>query len=411
MRDSHFEESVVIEDNAVQSQPLRIALVTETFPPEVNGVALTIARLASQLRSHGHTVQIIRPRQSRADGESPAGAVLTMGFPIPNYPGLRFGAPAQRLLVKQWSRHRPDIVHVATEGPLGYSAVKAAKRLRIPVTSDYRTNFDAYSKHYGFGWLRRPIKGYLIRFHNLCDATFVPSADQLDTLAQHGYQRLRLLGRGIDSEIFNPARRDLKLRQTWGADAERPVVIFVGRLAPEKNLATLIKTIRAMLEAQPNLLPVIVGDGPKASTLRQAIPEAVMPGFQSGEALAAHYASADMMLFPSLTETFGNVTVEALACGVPVVAYNYAAAAKLVAHQRSGLLAEPGDEDAFVAAALEWIGHPNTRPQWSEHCVQAVRHLTWDGIATQIETVWRSLIAEKLDVPSRDTPSLATERT
>ena len=171
-------------DFDVQSYPaerrsLRIALVTETYPPEVNGVATTLARVVEGLHRRGHELQLVRPRQKAV----PPGPltprldeVLMRGLPIPRYPHLRMGLPSKRALVKLWSMARPDVVHVATEGPLGWSALQAARHLHLPVTSDFRTNFHAYSRHYGIGWLNKPIMAYLRKFHNLAACTMVPTA-------------------------------------------------------------------------------------------------------------------------------------------------------------------------------------------------------------------------------------------
>lgn len=152
-----------------QSPRLRVALVTETWSPEVNGVAMTLKRMVDGLIARGHSVQLVRPRQTPADTAMSTGGlqeVLSRGLRLPRYDGLKLGLPARSRLVREWSRQRPDLVHVATEGPLGWTAVTAANKLRLPVTSDFHTNFDHYSTHYGVGWLRQPVAAYLRRFHN-----------------------------------------------------------------------------------------------------------------------------------------------------------------------------------------------------------------------------------------------------
>ncbi len=187
---------------------LRIAFVTETYPPEINGVSLSVSHFVGGLRARGHTIQLVRPRQdcdgNRAGRCAPED-VLVRGLPLPRYPGLKFGLPAQASLLELWSRQPPDLVHIVTEGPLGWSALKAAKKLKLPVTSDFRTNFHAYSRHYGVGWLRRAVLGYLRRFHNDTLVTMVPTWQQRLALANLGFESLEVVARGVASDGTKPA--------------------------------------------------------------------------------------------------------------------------------------------------------------------------------------------------------------
>tara|TARA_R110002049_G_scaffold279485_1_gene458487 strand:- start:8 stop:709 length:702 start_codon:yes stop_codon:yes gene_type:complete len=206
---------------------LRIALVTETYPPEINGVAMTLERMVAGLIARGHRVELIRPRQGRADeaGRSDGfDEVLAQGCKLPHYDGLRFGLPARAFLTRLWSRERPDLVHVATEGPLGWSAVSVATRLRIPVTSDFHTNFDHYSSHYRLGWLRHPVTAYLRCFHNRTARTFVPTVAIARSLEERGYQRVTVVARGVDTALFRPDARRSELRRGWGVADNDPVV-------------------------------------------------------------------------------------------------------------------------------------------------------------------------------------------
>jgi glycosyltransferase involved in cell wall biosynthesis len=212
---------------------LAIAFVTETFPPEVNGVAMTVGRLVGGLRERGHRVSVIRPKQGKTDAGSEHELALP-GFPLPGYPGLRFGLPAGRRLARQWRQHRPDLVHVVTEGPLGWSAVSVARKMGIPVTSGFHTNFDRYSVHYGMGWMRPAVAAYLRTLHRRTLATMVPTAALAADLAGEGLTGVRVVGRGVDTQLYDPAARPVCA--SWGV-AHGPVCLYVGRLAPEKNLA------------------------------------------------------------------------------------------------------------------------------------------------------------------------------
>jgi glycosyltransferase involved in cell wall biosynthesis len=392
-------ESIVIEQLPASRRSLRLAVVTETYPPEVNGVALSLSRVVEGLRERGHEIQLVRPRQHRGDeaaGGEGFDELLTGGVPIPRYPDLKMGLPARGRLARQWTLRRPDVVHVVTEGPLGWSALQAARKLRIPVCSDFRTNFHAYSRHYGIGWMKGPIVAYLRRFHNSTLLTMVPTEQMRADLDAIGFRNLRVLSRGVDTRLFSPARRSEELRRQWGAAAGDPVVLHVGRLAAEKNLEVLACACERIARECPRVRVVLVGDGPERSRLQSRIPGAVFAGVQGGERLAEHYASADLFLFPSVTETFGNVTLEAIASGLPVVAYDYAAAAQHLRHGRHGLLAPPGNADAFVAMAEELVRARARRPEeFRAMCLEARRAaeaLDWSQIVGRLESMLCALV-------------------
>lgn len=358
---------------------MRIATVTETWPPEVNGVAKTAARFVQGLRERGHQVHVVRPRQS-PDERAGADEVLVQGMAIPRYANLRVGLPAKRALVRLWTFRRPDVVHIVTEGPLGWSALAAAAKLKLPVVSDFRTNFHSYSSHYGVGWLKKPIVAYLRRFHNRTAATLVPTEAMRAALAQMGFQRLRVIARGVDTALFSPQKRSAGLRASWGAGPDDVVALYVGRLAPEKNLAALAPVPGAKL--------VFVGDGPARAELAARFPDAVFAGTRTGADLAAHYASGDVFLFPSLTETFGNVTLEAMASGLAVVAYDYAAAAEVIRHGVTGALVPLGSEFAAPAAGLGSDAERARR--LGKAAREAARARGWDSVVAELEGVLRA---------------------
>ena len=367
---------------------LRVAVVTETYPPEVNGVSMTIARFVDGLRQRRHDVQLVRPRQHDADAPQTSDGfaeVLVRGLPIPRYSHLKMGLPSTQALCRLWARQRPDLVHLVTEGPLGWSALQAAQRLKLPVSSDFRTNFHAYSAHYGLGWLRSPIVAYLRHFHNRTAVTMVPTEAMRRELGALGFNRLKVVARGVDTALFNPERRSDDLRTRWGAGAQTKVVLYVGRLASEKNLDALVAAWRALHQAQPDSRLVLVGDGPARAELQRQCPQAVFAGLRSGVDLAAHYASADVFLFPSITVTWGNVTPEAMASGLAVLAYDCAAAAQLIRSGSNGLLAPFNETQAFVRLAVRLALGQGGNSAMRQSARQSVTEMSWESVVGQLE--------------------------
>jgi glycosyltransferase involved in cell wall biosynthesis len=337
------------------AQRMRVAIVTETWPPEINGVALTVQSLARGLAGLGHTVELVRPRQvdtSDVAADDAFEQVLLPGASLPRYPGLRFGLPAHRALHRRWLERRPDVLYIATEGPLGLTALGAGRRLGIPACTGFHTRFDDFATHYGLGFLTPIVFAYLRRFHNRASATLVPTAELADFLGTNGFRNVRLLRRAVDTELFRPQRRDEALRAEWGLAPNDLAVVHVGRLAPEKNLDLAVRAFRAIQLQQPRARFVIVGDGPARAGLATQHPDIVFAGIRRGDDLARHYASGDVFLFPSLTETFGNVTLEALASGVPVVAFDYGAAHEHIHDPLAGTCVAMGNGDAFTDAAI-----------------------------------------------------------
>jgi glycosyltransferase involved in cell wall biosynthesis len=290
------------------------------------------------------------------------------------------GLPAGRRLLKIWRLNRPDLVHVATEGPLGASAITIARRLGIPVTSSFHTNFDQYTRDYRIGWLKPLVAAWLRRVHNRTLRTFAPTGDLLKRLAADGYANLRLLSRGVDTELFSPARRDDTLRASWGVKPGELVVLHVGRMASEKNYPLLFRTFDALKAVEPRVRLVLVGDGPMLSAYQRQRPDAIFTGFYTGLNLARHYASGDLYLHASTTETFGNVITEAMASGLAVSAFDYAAAHEFIRHGENGLVASVGQESAFFDNAIRLVLEPELRRQLSTAGRATARHLSWDTV-------------------------------
>lgn len=364
-----------------------IALVTETWPPEINGVAMTLSRLTHGLSERNWQVTLVRPQQQSTEILDTHQHLLVPGLPIPGYKGLRFGLPMQRMLFKRWSEQRPDVVHIATQGPLGWAAMKVAKRLSLPVTTSFHTNFHRYCGHYGLKLISQSVARYLRKFHNQATCTMTPNEPLSQSLRQDGYQNVFTVGRGIDTALFNPERRSDALRAEW--QANDMVAIYVGRIAAEKNLQGVVDAFVRVQAVRPNTKMVWVGDGPQLRNMREQYPQHIFVGAKRGEELATYYASADIFLFPSLTETFGNVVLEAMSSGLAVVAYRYAAAESYIQHGESGLLAKFGDVADFNAQATQIASQPERMQVMRLAARSAIESVPWDEVCDQFETLIR----------------------
>ncbi|RXE48268.1 glycosyltransferase family 4 protein [Chromohalobacter israelensis] len=366
---------------------MRVALVSETWTPEINGVAHTLGHLAQYLVTRGVTLQLVRPRPQQGGREGRAERdVQVRAFSLPGYAGVYVGAPDWRRLSRLWRQSRPDVVYIATEGPLGWAALATARHLAIPVVGGFHTNFDQYAANYHLRALSGLVTAGLRYFHNHCRLTLVPTHVQAERLRQRGFHHVDVLGRGIDAGRFSPSWRDAQLRARWGADDHRPVALYAGRLAAEKNTRLLVRAIREMQHVQPDVIPVLVGDGPERQRLERQLPDAVFTGFLTGEALAQHYASADMFLFPSHSETYGNVVPEAMASGLPVVAFDQAAASELITDGGEGRLIDATADDSFVQAAVDLCLQPASRARMGRAAREKVAHQSWDLIGERFFT-------------------------
>ncbi|KAB7766384.1 glycosyltransferase family 4 protein [Xanthomonas maliensis] len=370
---------------------MRYAIVTETYPPEVNGVALTVHSLETGLRSRGHQVDVVRPRQS--SDVDPADTLLVRGASLPRYPGLKFGLPATQRLLRHWKSTQPDAIYVATEGPLGWSAMRAARRLGIPVASGFHTRFDEYLPDYGAAWLQGTAVRWMRRFHNQAHATLVPTRELQQFLRGRGFEHVQLLSRAVDSQQFDPLRRDPALRAEWGLGEDGFAAIYVGRIASEKNLPLAIQAFRQLQQVRPGARFVWVGDGPARAKIAEENPDFIFCGIQRGDALARHFASGDLFLFPSRSETFGNVTLEAMASGVTAVAFDYGAAREYLRDGHSGA-AVASDAD-FIAATLRLAQDDALRARMGAAAAQDMKRLHPDNVVSDFEALLQGISATR----------------
>ncbi|MFC5576449.1 glycosyltransferase family 4 protein [Lysobacter niabensis] len=370
---------------------MRYAIVTETYPPEVNGVALTVQGLEQGLRSRGHEVSLVRPRQANEGATASPHEFLVRGAPLPRYPGLRLGLPAARKLVAHWQEKRPDAIYVATEGPLGWSALRAARRLGIPTSTGFHTRFDEYMRDYGAAFLAQTALRWMRRFHNGADATLVPTRELQQFLQENGFNDVVLLPRAVDTRLFDPARRDPALRAQWGVDDGGIAAIYVGRIAPEKNLDLAVRAFRELQKSRPDARFVWVGDGPARARLQQDNPDFIFCGIQRDETLARYFASGDLFVFPSHSETFGNVTLEAMASGVPTIAFDYGAAREHLRDGVHGAAIADGDDAGFVRAVVRIGNDLALRAAMSDAGRAAIADLRPEQVAADFDELLQHL--------------------
>lgn len=378
--------------------PMNILFVTETYPPEINGVARTLAQMVRGLGGLGHRITLVRPAQrggtGRRSADDPDATYEVRGLPLPGYPGLQLGLPAGRLLHRLLTGGAFDAAYVATEGPLGLSAVRACERHEVPVLSGLHTNFHQYSPHYGAGLLAPALLRYLRSFHNRLAGTLVPTRSMAEDLGAQGFGRLHVWPRGVRTALFDPQRRSADLRRAWGLGEADLGVLYVGRLAPEKNIDTAFEAFAAIRERHPGARFILVGGGPAERRLRRQHPDAVFTGPKTGVELAEHYASGDIFLFPSRTETFGNVTLEAMASGLAVIAYDLAAAHELINPGHNGLLARTASASAFVGQALACAADPGRCGKLKRHARETALQHDWPRLIARLERLFLNVCQE-----------------
>lgn len=342
-----------VASNTSRKTGLTLAVVTETWYPDINGVAHSIRCIIMGLLDLGVTIQLHYIDHKDAQPDARIKYFPKKGFRLPFYHEIQIGFPAKRQLLKEWKESPPDIVQVITEGALGYSAVQAANKLNIPVISDYHTNFQQYTRSYGLGWLEPVVFSYLRRLHNHTAVTLVPTIQLKRELEDLGFKSVDILKRGINTEQFHPKHRSQALRQEWGLSKDDLAVIYVGRLAAEKNLSLAIEAFRKIQTVRQDSKFILVGDGPIRKNIEGENPDFIFSGMQTGASLGKHYASGDLFLSPSITETFGNIVLEAMASGLAVVSFDYAAAADYISHNDNGCKAVYDNNSAFIIEAKQ----------------------------------------------------------
>ncbi len=342
---------------------MRIGLVTDTYVPQVNGVTTVVHRMARALRRGGHEVGVVAPRYPEPDGGGAGPAELRVpSLSFPPYPAIRLTLPFRRRVTRFLDQLAPHVVHVATEGPLGLQGRAYALRHAVPLVTSFHTDFPRYAEDYGVGALAQVAWRWLTWFHEPAGIVHTPGEAVRDLLRRRGLRQAVIWGRGVDTRFFHPDRRSAATRGALGVADDRCLILHVGRLAAEKNLNVLIEAYRLAHGAlAETAVFVVAGDGPAAPRVRAALPFARHLGFLDRDRLADLYASSDVCVLPSATETCGLVALEAMAAGLPVIAANAGGFRESIRTRRSGLLVSPRDPAGFATAIVDLGLNPARR--------------------------------------------------
>jgi len=340
---------------------VRIALVSDTYTPQVNGVTTVVARIVHVLREFGHEVVVVAPRYP-GQASLAAGELRIPSAAFPPYPAIRLSIPQFGTVARFLDAFQPDVVHVATEGLLGLTGRRYAVRRHIPLVTSYHTNFPQYARHYGAGVAEPLVWKWLRWFHRPAVLTQTPGEAVRDELVRREIGKPAVWGRGVDTEHFQPARRSAGWRRWLAGGDDTAIVLHVGRLAAEKNIDVLAEAWSAARERVGQRATfVLAGEGPEARRLLARLPWVRQLGFLERDRLAEVYASSDICVLPSRTETCGLVALEAMASGLAVIAADAGGFRESIAHGKSGMLVAPDDATGFAAEILSLVINPSRR--------------------------------------------------
>ncbi|WIG57594.1 MAG: hypothetical protein OJF49_000339 [Ktedonobacterales bacterium] len=385
---------------------MRIAIVTENFLPKLDGVTRTLATMLEHFQRCGHKAIVLGP-EGAPHRYAGARVYAARGVPLPMYPEIRALFPSRRL-EHRLAHFRPDVVHVVDPILLGSAGIFWARRLHAPIVASYHTNLAAYCDYFRLGWLTAPAWAYRRWLHNHCAVTLAPSFSTIIQLEQQGFQHLRVWRRGVDSALFSPERRSRVWRSLISGDPDTPIALYVGRLSWEKNLGALVSAFIARRYRNARL--VLVGDGPARPELETMLAQqpVTFTGYLTGVELAEAYASSDLFVFPSTTETFGQVVLEAMASGLPVAAYDAEGVRDNVIHGTTGMLSAPTSTTGLHEAIDALLAHPYERARMGRNAREYARQYTWDTVMQMLEDTYEEIIDGHRAVHRTDSVSTAT---
>ncbi|MFO7820680.1 MAG: glycosyltransferase family 1 protein [Lentisphaeria bacterium] len=379
---------------------MKITLISETYFPQVNGVSRALGRLVSSLAENGDRVQLIIPQYAEEDipGSFPDGtqSVRLKGFAFPFYKDVKliFCRPAS--IRRYLNKFNPDIVHIATEGPMGWLAMRSMGKLQLPLVTSFHTNFPSYLGFYKLGWLQGVAWKYLRWFHNRGRVTFCPTKSIKEQLEARKFKNVVVWGRGVECERFKPDYRSPEVRRGLGVADEDVALLYVGRIAEEKNLSVLFDAVDRLEGVDIPWKLIMVGDGPARRQLAaRAGGKVIFTGYKMGEELASVYASSDCFVFPSLTDTFGNVILEGMASGLPVVGFDAPGPRDIISHGGTGLLVKERTPDALAAGMAKLVKDRELRLQLALNARKYALSCRWDRINGVVRSAYQEVLGNQ----------------
>ncbi len=375
---------------------MRIAIFTDTYAPEINGVARTLNRLTGYLKENQVDFQVFAP-ESSTQVPTVAQVQRFTSLPFLLYRECRLAIPNPAQIKLTLEKFNPTFIHIATPFNLGLYGLHYAKKHGIPIVASYHTHFDDYLHYYNLQFLEKWIWRYMTWFHRPCEKVYVPSLETKEKLLKHSiHDNIDIWGRGVDHTFFSPVKRTTAIREKYRI-REKHILLYVGRISPEKEINLALETFHSLpKQVKNNTHFLVVGDGPLLKTLSESTSDNVtFTGFIEGEELANIYASSDIFLFPSATETFGNVVLEAMASGLPVVGARAGGVQQLITHEQNGYLCEPGKTESFKAAVQSLIESRLLRAEMASKAQKFAKDQSWDDIFSRLLSSYTQISKEK----------------
>ncbi|WP_163536538.1 glycosyltransferase family 1 protein [Gracilibacillus sp. YIM 98692] len=374
---------------------MKIAIFTDTYLPDVNGVAKTLGRLTHYLDSTNHSYIVIAPKQTKTNVQN-AQFYPQSSFPFPLYRECRVSVPNTIYIRELLKSFQPDIIHIATPFSIGLCGLHLSKKLNIPLVGSYHTDFDHYLEYYHLSLLSKPLWLYMEWFHQSMSRLFVPSTFTYQQLKKRNFHHIQVWKRGVDMDVFHPNYVKGAICEKYNI-SKKYVISYVGRLAPEKNVDTLRYIFHNLPPSIANHVQwVIVGDGPSKEWLQaNTLPNTVFTGFLPQEEVAKVVGMSDLFVFPSETETFGNVVLEALACGTPVITANAGGVKNIIQEGFTGILCEQGQQRPYLEAIVSILYNDNWRYQLEQNAIRYAQKQRWEDRFEELLTAYQDVIEEK----------------
>ncbi|WP_163102221.1 glycosyltransferase family 4 protein [Peribacillus alkalitolerans] len=373
---------------------MKIAIFTDTYDPDINGVARTLKRFTDYLSDQNITFKVFAPKTEETEYVSNhIQRFKSLSFFL--YPECRLAFPNLFQIKSELQSFSPDLIHVATPFNIGLCGVYYAKKMNIPLVGSYHTDFDNYLQFYNLDFLSKILWKYMIWFHRPLKKLFVPSNETLDQLKRRGFTNLEIWTRGVDCELFHPNYEKFSVRERYGI-RKKYLLTFVGRLSPEKDIKTLMEIAHSIPPPMnEDIQWLIVGDGPSRKELEQAsLPNMLFTGYLNGNQLAEVYSISDLFVFPSPTETFGNVVLEALASGTPAIGANSGGVRNIIQDGITGLICEPGNAQEFIKAIIHLLQNDNVRNQMGAEGRNYALRQNWERIFQTLLWSYEGVIQE-----------------